>query len=674
VRGFTVEPGNSNVVYLAGEVSSWEWNGTVLNGVNFDLTKGAVYKTIDGGQNWSRIWYGDNLARYIIIHPENHNLLYVSTGIFDREAANSNPDKLEPGGIGILRSRDGGESWEELGIDQGFHPNELYIGSLMMHPNNPDILIAAAGNDAYLYAKDRTIGAIYRTMDGGDSWERALGLPNASSIEICSSNPDVVYAGSANAIYRSDDGGGSWQLVNGGADLRMFWGPEEVAAGFPIDMQCDLEDPMRIFVNNYGGGNFLSEDGGSTWINASDGYTGAGMHTVVTATDLPGLVYASARSGLFISTDGGDHWDGMARGIAHFMEAMAITTNPQNPLHLVSVIGDSGQSPKFSRDGGKTWRESRLPFPEPVPFYWSWIGKIAFSPAEPNRLVGVQGTYICVAYTNCPDGFGVLFSRDGGESWKQSSIKEGVATEVTFSQDGTAYIAILPGDLYKSIDHGETWTRVAKNINSGIDKNLFDPDQFDPVLISLAVDPVDSYRLYAGFSQGGVMISDDGGESWQPSLTGMIPETAISDIAVDLAHPGVIYAASLDSGVYRSLDHGESWRGLNEGLTNRSSTSLSLSSDGKHLYLATSGGGVFRLSNAGIPPEVVEMDLLGGHSTETDEEAVTVMEDEGESAPSISQAPEEPSQERGMLPYIFVGAGILLVLGIVFIVVQRRRS
>lgn len=162
IRGFTVEPGNSNVVYLGGEIPSHEWNGEPLPGLGLDMTKGAVYKTTDGGQNWTRIWYGDNLTRYIWIHPEDHNLLYVSTGIFDREAANSNPDTIEPGGVGILRSLDGGATWEVLGVNNGIRTDELYFGSLAMHPENPEILIGAAGNDPYMWALGYPIGAIDR--------------------------------------------------------------------------------------------------------------------------------------------------------------------------------------------------------------------------------------------------------------------------------------------------------------------------------------------------------------------------------------------------------------------------------------------------------------------------------------------------------------------------------
>jgi photosystem II stability/assembly factor-like uncharacterized protein len=241
VRGFTVELGNSNVVYLGGEVSSWDWNGESLKGIGFDMTKGVVYKTTDRGQNWQRIWFGDNLCRYIWIHPQDHNLIYVSTGIFDREAANGDPNTIDPGGVGILRSRDGGITWETLGVKNGIRANELYFSSLSMNPQNPDILIGAAGNDVYVWAIGPEIGAIYLTKNGGDSWQRVLSLTNASCVEICESDPNIVYAASLNAFYRSDDGGSSWQLQAGSGGLAQtniaLWGPPDVVAGFPIDMK-----------------------------------------------------------------------------------------------------------------------------------------------------------------------------------------------------------------------------------------------------------------------------------------------------------------------------------------------------------------------------------------------------------------------------------------------------
>lgn len=134
LRGFAIEPGNSNVVYAAGDIDLGKrlW---------YNATKGVVYKTIDAGLNWTAIWRGDNVARYVLIDPTNVNTLYVSTGIWDREAANSNLAANEPGGVGILKSTDGGVTWRT--INTGL--NNLYVGSLFMHPTNPNILLAGVG-------------------------------------------------------------------------------------------------------------------------------------------------------------------------------------------------------------------------------------------------------------------------------------------------------------------------------------------------------------------------------------------------------------------------------------------------------------------------------------------------------------------------------------------------
>ena len=140
-----MEPGNSNVVYAAGELNSFAWAGREAPGREFDRTRGVVYKSTDAGMNWTAIWRGDNLARYVLIDPANRNTLYVSTGIFDREAANSDPATNTAGGAGVLKSTDGGRTWNP--INNGFR--NLYVGSIFMHPRNSQILLAGTGNNSY---------------------------------------------------------------------------------------------------------------------------------------------------------------------------------------------------------------------------------------------------------------------------------------------------------------------------------------------------------------------------------------------------------------------------------------------------------------------------------------------------------------------------------------------
>ncbi len=289
------------------------------------MTGGVVYKTTDGGESWAEVWRGDNLARYIWIDPRDTNVLYVSTGIFDREAANSNPQTGDPGGEGVLKSTDGGKTWAN--INNGL--NNLYVGSLFMHPTNPDILLAGTGNNQY-----HADNGVYLSQDGGANWKHVLSGQNIEAVEFSVSNPLIAYAGSENAIFRSEDGGETWKLVSGGGEDG--WGAPGVRAGFPIDFQVDPRNPDRIFANEYGGGNFLSEDGGKTWVDASRGYTGAQVRALAVDPNEPGRVIAAARSGIFVSYDGGSNWSGLSNPPVVVMEWNAVAIDPADPQHIVA--------------------------------------------------------------------------------------------------------------------------------------------------------------------------------------------------------------------------------------------------------------------------------------------------------------------------------------------------
>ena len=317
-RGFTIHPDTSNTVYAMGELQS---PGNNVWGQNVG---GVIYKTIDSGDHWTRIWHGaipSSLTRYMWINPDNPDVLYVSTGIFDRGAVGETDpgtDATPFGGLGILKSTDGGETWQVLGKEKGL--DFLYVGSLYMHPDNPEILFAAAGKIpselAYqkMVAEHQSPMGIYRTKDGGESWQQVLKpegrllIQTFSSVDLCPSNPDIIYAGSDVAIYRSSDGGDSWALMTGESGT---WGPPGVRAGWPIDMQCDPRNPDRVFADNYSGGAFLSEDGGKTWKNASSGYSGAQIIGVAVDPFDPARVFAAGRSGAWYSTDAGITWSGI---------------------------------------------------------------------------------------------------------------------------------------------------------------------------------------------------------------------------------------------------------------------------------------------------------------------------------------------------------------------------
>ena len=583
VRGITVQPGNSNTVYIAGEISSFQWAGGPRRGREFDLVKGVVYKSIDAGQSWRAVWRGDNLARYVILDPTNPDTVYVSTGIFDREAANSRFEFNEPGGVGILKSTDGGASWTIL--NNGLRNS--YVGTLFMQPGNPRMLVAGTGNISY-----RDGGGIYLTTDGGDSW-RYMGGRLITSVEYSTQDPNLAYATGHGEFFRSSDGGQSWRafLNRGGAS----WGPAGINTGFPIDVQADPRNPLRLFVNNYGGGNFLTADGGASWDLASTGYTGASMTDVAVSRQNPAVVYANSTGGPFRSRDGGQTWFGINPvDLRPVNVGGRIAVDPDDHNHIVMSSAHQGFTYE-SLDGGDRWRlvtdydeELRARFPG-IGFQQG-MQAIVYAPSWRLRVYAGFGFQECVLHLQSCDAetiVGVLTSEDGGRTWTRRTGTGFDTTSVPAiavhpRNQNVAWVGTLGKGVFKTTDGGLGWTEVSTGL---ADRNIE----------SLAVDPTRPDVLYAGTASRGVFKSSDGGATWAPSTFGMNDKEEIKALVVNPTRPDLVYAGSYLSGIYISTNAGSSWTLSNNGLRNRSIRALTISADGNVVYAGTHGEGVYRL-------------------------------------------------------------------------------
>lgn len=593
-RGFTVDPTNSNIVYAAGEISSVAWNnGVALTGREFDLTKGMVYKTIDGGENWTQIWYGDNLARYVWIDPGNRNVLYVSTGFFDREAANSNPVANVAGGVGVLKSTDGGKTWRALNQSNGL--GNLYVGSLFMHPTNPAILLAATGNNQY-----STGAGVYLSTDGGETWTRTLseGPTAFGAVEISLTSPNICYA-VGGSIFRSDDGCRTWTRyftdynMPGQPSSGAYWGPPGIRAGFPIDLEADRRDPMRVFANMYSGGNLLSTDGGKTWVNASRGYTAAGMSSVSVAQSDPALVYGVARSGVFKSTDAGGEWQGVNWYPATMSEKATVAVSPSNSREV--LLSDSFTAKLMkSVDGAQSWA-TILDYGNllaPIPDLNSrrqGFAAIAYAPS--NARIVYAGLAVCNCETTSicgnPTIKGVHRSADGGATWQVVAgdglgLGSVLAIAVHPGNPDVVYAGTGEPGLFKTENGGRTWVAINQGLSSRYVR-------------SIAIDPRSPETVYVGTAGAAVFKSSNGGASWQSSSAGMIPNDDIWALSMDPTNSSILWAGSKWNGVYRSADAGATWVQMNTGLNTRMVVTMAISDDGGTLYAGTVGEGVFRL-------------------------------------------------------------------------------
>jgi len=604
-RGFTVDPRSSDIVYAMAETTSEALGGpsTWEGG-----TGGAIYRTTDGGAHWEEIWNGgmpSAVTRYMWIHPENPDILYVSTGIFDRGAVGDAESEDDPfGGVGILKSIDGGASWRILGKENGLR--NLCIGSLYMHPEDPDTLLAAAGHVFEPFAfewKERRMMeglpgpmGVYRTTDGGETWTQTLASYEVfCAVEISDTNPNIAYAASSDSVHRSEDSGITWTLASGGG-----WGPPGVATGFPIDMQCDPRDPDRVFINNYGGGNFLSEDGGKTWVTASTGYTGEDSFSVAVDAIDPARVYAAGFGGIWASDDGGVTWYGITNPpIERRLGYEKIAADPSNAGHLLTgktVILEStdGGASWFIRWGEDDFVAAGVPRERTIGISPS---RIVFAPSNPATVYIGFGPENCAIGHEPPScsapGLGVIVSHDGGTTWQRAGdtvMRELSVFDLAVDPtDGRSVYAGTGAGLYRTSDGGSSWQTVTGLPNR------------KPIHV-VAIDPNDSSHLLVGVLLDGIYRSTDGGASWRHVVAGLEANSSFHDIRFSPVDSTVLYASDPFSGIYRSTDSGATWAKFNNGLKNREALGLAITADGMHVYAAISTDGIYRLDVEGQPP------------------------------------------------------------------------
>ncbi|MEN8173355.1 MAG: family 16 glycoside hydrolase [Chloroflexota bacterium] len=681
-RGFTVDPRSSDIVYAMGETTSMAGGGPAVWGLG---TGGVVYKTTNAGEQWHVIWDGgmpSSLTRYMWINPRDPEVLYVSTGLFDRGAVGEGDPETEPiGGIGILKSMDGGETWQIQNEANGLEM--LYLGSLYMHPEDPEILLAAAGHttegridffEQYGIAHGHSIGGIFRTENGGEQWKRVLSSARHgeafAAVEICSSDPNIAYAASDLAVYRSQDAGKNWNQMTA---EDGYWGLSGIIPGFPIDIQCDPRDPGRLFINNYSGGNFLSENGGQTWEQASQGYTGATLRSVAVDPRNPARIYAAGKSGAWLSEDGGLSWNGLSYSPSDFgmsFEQGTIRMDPQQSGHL--LLSDiAGTAILESYDGGHSWhlRLTNLSF-EMIglksggKLLGLFASNFIFTPSKPAIVYASLTHDLCYRlHESCAemtgDGYALIVSQDGGTSWESVNGEipgRPEIIDITVAPDDEKVIYAATGTgLFRSEDAGAIWTMLP-----GLPGGM-------PVR-AVAVNPIDSTCLLAGLDQLGIYISRDGGQTWQPGISGLEANGSLHDIIFDPTDSRIAYTSDLLSGVYQSIDGGVSWMKINHGLLNRAALDLDISSDGKHLYVGIDGGGVFRLDLNGQAP-------VPKSSSEPESELVQplpVTEPPADSQPPPE--PGEPPETTSPDGSLCSGAMVLPLAIMGFWVIQRRKT
>ncbi|MGI9220366.1 MAG: WD40/YVTN/BNR-like repeat-containing protein, partial [Woeseiaceae bacterium] len=339
------------------------WRGgrvTAVHGVPGDeqlyymgATGGGVWKTTNAGQTWQNISDGEipvGTIGAIGVAPSDANVIYVGTGEAPIRGVTTSQ------GEGIWKSTDAGQTFSFIGL-----PKAGQIAKIQIHPTDPDRVYVAVQGQIWAPNPER---GVYRSKDGGETWEQVLAVnpdTGATDITMDPTNPRVLYAGmwhhgrkpwfiksggAGGGIYKSVDGGDSWEQLEGGL-------PDLIGK---IGIAISADNPARIYAMIEAepgeGGVWRSDDYGSSWELINDhralwSRAWYYIHIAVDQTDADTVWALNTR--LYKSVNGGKDWEQVS---APHGDHHDLWFNPENGNNIINA-NDGGANVTF--DGGETW-------------------------------------------------------------------------------------------------------------------------------------------------------------------------------------------------------------------------------------------------------------------------------------------------------------------------------
>lgn len=540
----------------------------------FGAVGGGLWKTTDSGDNWFPVTdFQINSASVgaVAVSESDPDIVFIGTG---ETCIRGN---ILPGD-GVYRSLDGGETWEHVGFSDSHG-----ISKIRINPTNPDIVYVASFGKYSAPSEER---GVFRSTDGGDSWERVLfrdDQTGAIDLVLDRNNPDVMYAalwqayrkeytmssgGPGSGMFKSTDGGDTWTEMTRNPGM-----PQDGVVG-RIGLAVSSADSDRVYAlfEHDEGGLFRSDDAGATWERVNDErrirqrafyYT----HVFADHQD-PDVVYMENTS-LFRSTDGGETLEEIGNGTHGDFHALWI--DPDDPSHL--VVGNDGGG-AVTHSTGDEWTDEDF---STAQFY-----QAVTTTHVPFHICGSQqdNSTLCL-----PSDWnaGRLDDEDvnvfGGQP---GSITEG-SMEVAYRVGGgePGYIAPDPNNLdlfYSGTNNGRYIDKYNKELGTSREVDPYpwfysgEPalDMVErwqwtfPILFS----PIDDDVLYA--SSNRLWRTEDGGNSWDrlsPDLTRHDPATlghSGGPITGDMNGPEV-YATIFAVGPGK-VDENVIWTGSDDGL------------------------------------------------------------------------------------------------------------
>ena len=531
-----VDPQNPNIVLVAA----------LGHGFGPNEERG-VFRSVDGGQTWTRVLYKDanTGAIELAFDPDHAKTIYAALWNTRRPAWSVYAPITGPGG-GLYKSTDGGVNWKELtghGLPSGT------FGRIGI-----DVAAGEKGKRVYALIDAPRASGLYRSDDSGENWKLLSTDPRISSrawyfseVRVDPKNPDVVYVSNV-SLYRSVDGGKTFVAIKGapgGDDYHSLW--------------IDPDDPKRM-ISGVDQGVIISVDGGNSWSSWYNQPTAQFYHVAVD-NQFPYWVYGAQQdSGTAAVVSRSDYgqitfrdWHPIGAG-----ESGYILPDPVNPS---TVFGGStgGDLYRFETKTGQVEDVSPAPMSvgAKVKHRFVWTTPIAFAPQPPQALY--QSSQFLMKTT------------DRGKSWSTISpdltLRPGEKEEdakgviYTFAlspvKAGEIWVGTDNGLIHLTQDEGKTWRDISPtDLAPWSMISIIDASPFDAATAYVAIDrhQMDDVRPH-------IYRTHDFGETWTKIDQGIADNAYVHVVRADKRRKGLLFAGT-ELGAYVSFDDGDHWQSL----------------------------------------------------------------------------------------------------------------
>jgi len=536
--------------------------------------RSSFQKTTDAGLNWTPL-FDDQSAQSIgslAIAPSDPSVVWAGTG---EQCIRSHISI----GDGIYRSTDSGRTWARMGLERTGR-----IGRIVIHPRDPNTVLACSLGHAYGPQPDR---GVFRTTDGGRTWDRVLFIDEESS-----------------KVWRSDDGGATWQLVshnrNAGGRTHYY---------FHVFVAPDDPDEVYFLTGTYA----KSTDGGRTLDTPGFGARpGGDNHDMWIDPANPSRMIVGNDGGVSISVTRGRTWDRINLPIAQMYHVSVDNEIPYN------VLGNRQDGPSFK--GPAATRARGFGGGAITRGMWHSVsgGESGWAIPDPKdpKIIWASGTG-----SGGIGGSVDRFDERTGqfrrvEVWPDSPLG-GPAADARFRFNWTFPLHLSPHDsntvyagsqhVHRTTNGGQSWEVISPDLtlndrsrqrfSGGLTGDNIGVEYAGTVL-AIAESPREKGVLWAGTNDGLVQVTRDNGKTWT-NISGTIPKSMLSyvhAIKEDPVRPGLLYLGT-ENAIYVSWNDGDTWQPLQNNLPHAPVYGIAVQEHFNDLVIATYGRGFWILDD-----------------------------------------------------------------------------